>query len=155
MNTTKNGKKPLATRPPQSVDIQADELFGNACSISPELARELDEKGLVPRFVDAKKLYEMNGYHPKGWVPYKRDMSIVGKEDFKYGSDPSGIIRRGSLILAVKTKEQAAKHKAYLDQRAGRAKTFNTEKAKELRDFGRSHNLPVEVHEGYEENDGE
>lgn len=151
------GRKPLSSKPKPSM-LQHDELFGNACSIPQELRDELEAKGLECRFIDAKRLYEMNGYHDKGWVPYKREAKssdTVNASDWKFGTDPHGVIRRGSLILAVKTKEQVQKHKLYLKQKADRQKGFNAEKAQEMRKFARDNNLPAEIHEGFEENEDE
>lgn len=149
------GRKPLSAKPKPSV-LQHDDLFGNACSIPQELRDELDAQGLECRFIDAKRLYEMNGYHDKGWIPYKREAKAsdkVNASDWKFGNDPGGVVRRGSLILAVKTKEQVQKHKLYLKQKADRQKGFNAEKAAEMRKFAKDNNLPAEIHEGFEEND--
>jgi hypothetical protein len=158
-NVMKQGKKPLASRPKPG-GIKYDDLFGNNLALSPEMQKELDEKGLVGRFVDAKKLFENGGYHPKGWVPYRREKKsgdILDKDEFRFGSDPSGVIRRGSVILAVKRKEEVEKHREFLKQRAAlyNPQTMQDEKAEELRRFSKTNRLDTVIHEGFEENDGD
>ena len=146
------GKKPLASR--HVAPIDAGEIFGDLLKIEPDLKAELERKGLEGRFVDARKLYEFNGYHKNGWVPYKRDKSdTIGNTDFKLGTDPDGIVRRGTLILAVKPKETAAKHRAFLKAKADRSSKVQATSARDLRRFAQASNADVEVTEGYEENE--
>lgn len=149
----KQGRKPVTQRT-ESPTLLHEEVFGNFLKIEPDLQAELESKGLVARFVDAKKLYEMNGYHKNGWVPYKRDANAkLGLSDFKFGTDPDGIVRRGTLILAVKSVDQVNKHKAALELKANRGRMINKTKADELRDMVRSTGTKTQVHEGYEENE--
>lgn len=153
MSTLKQGKKPLSTKPSQSV-LTDDDVFGNALTISSELKAELEDQGLSWRFIDSKRLYEMNGYNDKGWEPYKRrNATIQDKQDFRFGKDPEGVVRRGSLILAVKSKEKAELHRNYLRQKAERYSHFNRKKADELRAFARENRVESAIHEGFEEND--
>lgn len=151
------GKVPKSKRPASNPFSPDDELFGNALSVPQEIKEELDRKGLEGRFVDAEKLYKMGGYHPKGWVPYKRDKKegdTLGTVDWKFGSDPEGVIRRGSVILAVKSKESAQKHRDYLVTRAERLspQNFDKEKAEELRQVAKDNRADAVVTEGYEDN---
>lgn len=154
----KDGKKPLSTkRKMPSEPIAVDDVFSSALSLDPELLKELEAKGLTPRFVDAKRMMEMGGYNDKGWQVFRRDKKpsdTINTSDFKYGNDPSGIIRRGSLVLAVKSKEKAEQHRRFLNQRAESQQNFGKEKAEELRRFARQNGLTAEIYEGYEENDG-
>lgn len=151
----KNGRQPIAKRAKRNPFVMTDDVFGNPLALDEELKKELQDQKLSYRFVDAKKLYEMGGYHAKGWVPYKRKPGAsanIGIAEFKFGSDPEGVIRRGSMILAVKTEEQAEKHRAFLRQRAERYADFPQEKAAELRKFAQEKNLNSEILEGYEDN---
>lgn len=154
---TRQGRRPVSQRATKPV-LNYDQIFGNSLSLDADIQAEIDRKGLVARFVDAKKLQEFGGYHPKGWVPYKREKKssdTIGTEEFKFGNDPSGIIRRGSLILAVKTKEDVAKHRMFLDQRAELQTTQHSqgEKAQELRQFAKEKGLDANILEGVEENE--
>ena len=143
-----NGKKPLSSKPSVS-SIAPPEEFGNALSLSPELKKELADQGLEGRFINAKQLYDFQGYHPKGWVPYKRKVSdTLNSTDFIKGSDPSGIIRRGDCILATKSVAQAEKHRQFLQQKADREKGHTKDVAKALRSMGAPLNAVVD--EGYD-----
>jgi hypothetical protein len=156
----KDGKKPISQKR-KAMDlladtILADDVFSSALSLDPEISRELEDKGLVPRFVDAKKLSEMGGYNDKGWQVYRRDKKpsdTINPSDFKFGNDPSGIIRRGSLVLAVKTKANADKHRKFLDQRALQQEQSNKRRGEELKAFARNSGIDAVIHEGYEENE--
>jgi hypothetical protein len=152
----KNGKKPLSTKGTPEVMESYDDLFGNRLSISPELKAELDAKGLVGRWVDAKKLYEFNGYHPKGWAPYKRVTQVgekLDKQDFRFGSDPDGTVRRGTMILAAKSKEEVARHQRFLKQKAERFQSTTGSHAETLRKTVKEGRANSVVIEGYDEDD--
>ena len=90
--------------------------------LDPELKKELDDQGLYPRFVNFREVERYGGYHPKGWRIYKRKNAVKTDSDWVYGRDPNGYVRRGDDILAVKTKEDAAKHLAFRDQKAEAAR---------------------------------
>lgn len=152
MSNVKAGKRPLSQK--QATFVTPDEVFGNPLKLDQELKNEIANKGLECRFIDAKRLYEMSGYHKNGWVPYRREKAEgFGITDFKFGSDPEGIIRRGSMILAVKPKDQAEKHRAYLRQKAGVYAQVNKTKADEMRQFAKERQVDTHVYEGFEEND--
>jgi len=153
---TKQGKKPLASKPkPTSTLVNHDEIFGNPLTISPELQKELDSQGLVPRFIDYKQIKDMDGYHTKGWKVYRKKKSdIIDSQEFKLGSAPDGIIRRGSLVLAVKTKEEASKHRRYLDERASlQRSSFQKDAANKFKQDLKNARLDSQVIEGYEDNE--
>ena len=156
-NAIKNGKKPIKAKVQASI-IREDELFGNPLKLPPGLEAELIAAKLIWRFIDSKKLYENHGYHDKGWTPYKRtNMSETDKKaEFKDGSDPDGVYRRGSLILAVKPNEAAEKHRQFLRQKADRQKSYNKTKAAELRQMAREsfQDAKKVIFEGYEDEQG-
>ena len=144
-----NGKKPLSAKPSKPVPLTED-IFGNTLALPEGLKKELEDQGLEGRWVNSKILYANQGYHPKNWVPYKRKNSdIMDTKDFLSGNDPSGVIRRGDCVLAVKSKEDAVKHRAFLKQRADRYTKFNKEKANELKSLARESNLNARIEEGY------
>lgn len=151
MSQIKQGKKPLSQRPTGPASLEED-LFGNMLTLDPALKAELEAKGLVGRFVDAKRLADTGGFHPKGWVVYKRETSEQSNADFRFGLQPDGTIRRGTVILAVKKKEQVARHREFLQQKADRYSQalYQKQKAQELRETVGSAAI---VHEGYEENE--
>lgn len=150
------GKRPISQKNQAfSKPIREDELFGNMLKLDPETQAELEAQGLAWRFVDAKKLMESGGYHAKGWSVYKRkaDSGTIGSSEFKFGSDPDGIIRRGSLVLAVKTKEAATRHKEFLRQKAERYSAIVPQQAEALRQVARENNVDTVVDDTYDEND--
>lgn len=151
---TVGGKKPLSARETYKNESLTEDIFGNTLAISAGLRKELADQGLVGRWVNAKTLYANQGYHPKNWVPYKSKASgTMDNKDFLNGNDPSGIIRRGDCILAVKKNEDVAKHRSYLKQKADRYSRFNKEKAEELRTLARENRVSTIVDEGYNEED--
>lgn len=154
MSAIKDGKKSLATKAPQASPILNDDVFGNALSIPPELKAELAAQGKVGRWLNAKTLANMQGYHPKGWQVYKRDPKLPsGIIDFKSGSDPDGVVRRGDCILGYKTADAADLHRRHLTQKARRGYQVNSDKAAEMRASLGSSGIKAKVLEGYEENE--
>ena len=155
----KQGKRPLSQK---SKPLREEDLFGNPLSIPPTILAELKGKGLEPRFIDAKKLYENHGYHAKGWVPYKRsttspsDTIEVDKAEFKSGSDPDGTFRRGTLILAVRSIDISNKHRELNRQKADRQKGHTRQQAAELRQLAKESfgDAKRVIFEGYEDETG-
>lgn len=155
MNDIKNlksGRKPLPARGLAPM-LREDDLFGNQLTLDPGLAKELKDAGLEARFVDAKKLYENGGYHPKGWEVYKRKNTsgTIGSRDFKFGNDPDGIVRRGTLILAVKKTVDAERHREFLRQKAALQSAVVPKAAEDLRRAAREGNVDTVVDETYDE----
>lgn len=147
------GRKPISEKPTQRV-ISPEEVFGNSLKLDPELEAELDAKGLEGRFVDYKKLVEFAGYHKHGWTPYKRDISAtIGSADFKFGADPDGLVRRGTVVLAVKPKEKVQIHRDFLKQKAQKYSQSNKNLAQEMRDYVRRDGSSAEVLEGWDSNE--
>jgi len=107
----KNGRVPLSQKKRPSFKAS----FSNRLGLDDALIEEIESQGLEYRWVDANKMYLNQGYHPNGWGAYKRK---VGTTDFKYGNDPDGVIRRGSMILAVRSKDLCQEHRDYLQEKA-------------------------------------
>lgn len=146
----KNGQKHISTK--KEVQIRPEDVFGDALKLDSALQAEISEAGMEARFVDAKKLYEFNGYHANGWTAFRR--KSPASIEFKHGNDPDGVVRRGSLILAVRPKEVCEKHRMLLAQRAKRSRAVTQTKAAELRQMAQEqHATSVGVSEGYEENE--
>jgi hypothetical protein len=149
----KEGKKPLSSKPKQVNPFTSD-ILGNTLAIPDEIQAELESKGLVGRWLNAKEVYKNQGYHPRGWSVYRRDKPSSDTLNFKFGNDPDGIVRRGDCILGVKTVEQHKAHKDHLDARARRGYDINAEKAKEMKSLlGQSGLKNAKVLEGYDDNE--
>jgi len=154
MSKVKGARKPSSAKGKSAdfIDVSHDDVYGNPLKLDKELEKELKEKGLVARFINAGTLYKNQGYHNAGWIPYKRgcDTMEQSRKDFHMGSDPEGIIRRGDCILAVKSEEAVEKQKAFLRKKADRYKGFTKQKAQELRQMARDIGGAT-IHEGYDE----
>lgn len=149
---TKDGKKPLATKQTTTIPSH-NELFGDATSLSPELKKELEEQGLVPHWVDYKQIRDMDGYHKKGWVIYRKEKNdIIDNQEFRFGRDPDGLVRRGSMVLAVKTKADWIKHKEFLKNKAERyGSYFKKRQVTELQKLAKNSGLDSTVVDGYDD----
>jgi hypothetical protein len=153
MSKVVNGRKPLSSKP-QAPKLVTDDIFGNTLAISSDLQKELTDQGLIGRWVSSKVMRENQGYHPKGWKVYKRKTSdTIDTTDFLGGQDPSGVVRRGDCVLAVKTTEEAQRHREYLAQKAARLSNFGRTQAQELKELAKSQGVRTHISEGYEDSD--
>lgn len=125
-------------------------------AISPELQAELDEQGLVGRFINAKKYAENYGQHRSGWRVYKRDMSKLkkgqGSLDFVHGTDPEGYIRRMDLVLAVKSNEEGDKQRKRQRIMTAMQSDVTEMQAQQMEDTIRRSGLKADVSKGYNSN---
>lgn len=153
MSKTMAGRRPLSSRTKANT-LLTEDIFGNRLAIPDELKKELKDQGFVGRWVNAKKLYENQGYHDKGWRAYTRKPgATMNTGEALIGNDPTGVIRRGDCILAVKTEAEVAKHRKFLRDKANLYKSFNRERAEELRELAKEGGVQSHVAEGYEDPD--
>jgi len=147
----KSGRKPISEKAtPADGYLTADAVFGNQGAIPPEVQAELKEQGLIGRWLNAQTVHQNQGYHKKGWQVYRRKKNDTIKSEWSYGSDPSGIVRRGDSILGVKTTEQVKLHRKYLEQRNKKMSLKASDKAKagELRAQTAAAGLNTTVRDG-------
>lgn len=121
MAATVNGKKPLSQKP-KPMALSHDDLFGNQLGVDPDIKKKLNEMGMDCRFISVKHLQDMGGTHQYGWRPVKmKDVcDTIDGHTKLFGADPEGYIRRGDLVLGMRSKELGEKHKQYLAQEADR-----------------------------------
>jgi hypothetical protein len=113
--------KPLNKKPVEQKGITRSENTSLSrplgfFELDPKLQAELDESGLEAHFLSIKNIERNGGYHSRGWRPFKRQ-TTDSENAFSYGRDTEGYVRRGDLVLGVKTKEEAdaqRKENAYL-----------------------------------------
>lgn len=142
----KNGKKPIS----QKTSFQSfQETFGNRLTIPEDVMKDIESTGKVARWVDAKQLAADQGYHKNGWVPYKRSDKIG--TSVLFGNDPDGVVRRGSLILAVRGKDLDDAHKTYNTDRAARMRGKPKEAISELKKQARQ--IGSKVDDSFDEDD--
>lgn len=142
--TTLKGAKPLSEK---NKEASLDQIFGNILKIPAEIKKELDAKNLEGRFIRYEEFVKLGGMHPRGWEPYKPDVSPKSYQLF--GSNPDGFIRRKDLVLASRSKELCDLHRGKLKQDADRKMSSASQKAaaKGLK----SMSSEVSVIEGYYE----
>lgn len=131
------------------------ESFDDQLAISPNLIKEIEEQGLVYRWINAHTFQRNHGFDSRQWAPYKMKNPInIGGLIAK---DSEGYIRRGDLILAVQTEAVASRRKARMDMRrqALNAAVQNKEAASQLKKSMRDAGIQAKVHEGYDENGDE
>lgn len=121
-------------------------------AIDPLIKAEIEGKGLVFRWINAHKLKENFGFDSRRWIPYKPEV----KGDTAYGfQDSEGYVRRGDLLLGVRSKEINAAHRAKIDRKnKGLAATQSKQAADELRSRLKDAGIKgAKIYDGYDEND--
>jgi hypothetical protein len=66
------------------------------------LKKELSEKGLEYRFIDFKQAKENGLMSRRGWRIFKRESKDPNLLGFETLTDPDGLTRKGTMVLAVK-----------------------------------------------------
>lgn len=126
----------------------------NILSLDPELRAELEGKGLVGRWVNAKDYQANFGYHRTGWRAYKREASAPrGSLDFDYGTDAEGYVRRRDLILGVKTVESHARHRKTIDAKNRQLRSPAKAARKQIQDYANAQGVKSDVSEGYDDDE--
>jgi len=156
VNPTKGNKESIAARAKRIKESMGfgevpDDYSASASmlDLDKELAIELKELGLVPRWINAKK-YALHGFHKSKWVPYKRESVAIASNLYVTAAD--GLTTKQDLVLAVKPAEWNLAHKKYLAKKAGNLKKSAETKAQDIRAFATDKGIDIKVHDGYEEN---
>ena len=100
--------------------------------IDATLKSELAEQNLEYRFIDFKKAKLNGGRSRSGWIVYKRrspDPRLAGIESL---ADPDGLVRQGSMVLAVKTLQAATRQRARRDAQNTTLKKYTQTAAQEV-----------------------
>jgi hypothetical protein len=150
------GKVPVSKKNDVELSHSFDDLDYNILKLDPELEKEIKAKGLVVRWVNAKK-YQVDGnYHRSGWRAYKLDSASTagkGSLDFNFGVTPEGYVIRNDLLLAYKTKESQERWRARIQAKT--AAQNGRSYAKELKAAFSDKGVAAKIHDGYEEGDDE
>jgi len=131
-------KKVQPTRP--KFAAQTGNIFGNNRLEVPDCyLAEAEEKGYECRWISSKDLKENHGSHKNMWAAYKFKSNpsngIIGDERFAYGNDPEGIVRRGDLVLAVRTKDLGDQHRKHLADKRSLYNRYSEVSKKSFADF--------------------
>ena len=151
-NSKKKAKAPIkqgkvAKSRKKSGPISYDEVFGNPEAMPDELMKELEDQGLVGRWLNAKATFETGGVHKRGWRIYIRKNCDKLTEMSRLGSDPEGVVRRGDLILGYKTQEAVDLHRRWLKQERERLSLdkVRDKQVKELRELAKDADLDLKI----------
>lgn len=144
-----------STKPNTKVKAQTfnpNDFYHDQLKIDDELIEEMTKKGFEWRFINALD-FQKKGFNKSQWTPYKRDKTEPTSSQSKiFGSDPDGFIKRGDLILAVKSSEKAQAHRAFLDQRSQQlSKAVGSYGADELKKAFRDAGVNAKVLTGYDD----
>ena len=120
-------------------------------AIDPLLKKELHEKKLEYRWINAKKWKDNYGFDPRMWTPYKRESKMTPGYEAYGMTDSEGYTRRGDLILAAQAEHIAAKRKERI---ANKNKNLSLDHQKQVaEELRRGLKGQGKIIEGYDEND--
>lgn len=116
------------------------------------LKEELADQDLEYRFIDFKQAKSLNGSSRSGWRIYKRQSPDPRIQGIQSLADPDGLVRKGTLVLAVKHTTLAQKQRDRIKVRRDLLNKYNKTvtdevSAKARRLGGSSHAIA-----GYEKN---
>lgn len=120
--------------------------------IDPILKQELEEQGLEYRFIDFKQAKLNGGRSRAGWIVYKRvskDPRLAGIEAL---ADADGLVRQGSMVLAVKTKAGADRQRKRRDDQNKTLRRYTQTVTQELDGQARQLGGSSRIIAGYDKN---
>lgn len=123
-NELKNGKMPISSK--GEIDELASyrdgvNLGASVLDVDPVLGAYLKKKGFTFRWVNAKKYKNDGGFNANGWRALKMESipsEVRTAVGLTFGTSAEGYLTRNDLVLAIRTEEKHAQHKALLKQRA-------------------------------------
>jgi hypothetical protein len=134
---TIDGKKHISEKP-KGQSTQSAFTPMNTLDIPPEAKREIEEAGMEARWVDSKQFADHGNVHKNHWQLYKKASATVSQGvNPLTGLPPDGTIRRGTLVLAVRSKEISDGHRAELKRKAARMSGSVKNQGEELRQIAR------------------
>jgi hypothetical protein len=120
--------------------------------IDRELKKELEDQGLEYRFIDFKKAKLNGGMSRAGWRIYVRKSPDPRTSGISVLADPDNLVRNGSMVLAVKTKQAAGRQRARRDAQNSTLRHYNKTVAEELKKDVRKLGSNSKLIQGYENN---
>jgi hypothetical protein len=116
------------------------------------LKKELADKNLEYRFIDFKQAKLNGGRSRAGWIIYKRESEDPRLQGIASLADPDGLVRQGTMVLAVKTKQAADVQRAKRDAQNTSLKKYTDTVTKELDGDARKLGGSSRVIAGYDKN---
>lgn len=96
------------------------------------LKQELADAGLEYRFIDFKQAKQNGGRSRSGWLIYKRQSEDPRLQGISALADADGLVRQGTMVLAVKTKQGAERQRAKRDSQNQSLNKYTDTVTKEL-----------------------
>lgn len=144
--------KPKTTQPTEPAPHYSEYKDINELEVPSAISEYLTSQGLAFRWINATKFRDKGGYHKNHWTPVKLDYVKLGMSDIHFGRDPSGLFRRGDMILATRPGEVHAQHKASLRMRAARLKASASKQGQdEMKQLANQLGGNSRVFSGYDE----
>ncbi len=135
------------TKPAQPIYDDVDEN-----DIDSILKKELKEKGLEYRFIDFKQAKQNGGRSRNGWIVYKRDSEDPRLQGITSLADPDGLVRQGSMVLAVKTLAGAEKQRTRIKNQNQQSSKYNEHITNEVENEARRLGGSSRAIAGYDKN---
>lgn len=145
MSNPNNPKGTAKFTPPIYEDVREDD-------IDQLLKKELEEQGLEYRFIDFKNAVLNGGRSRTGWIVYRRQSEDPRLQGIKALADPDGLVRQGSMVLAVKTKASADRQRARRDSQNKTLKKYTETVTQELNGQARKLGGGSKILSGYDKN---
>ncbi len=124
----------------------------NELDLDSVLKGELDKQGLEYRFIDFKQAKLNGGRSRSGWIIYKRQSEDPRLQGIAVLADPDGLVRQGSLVLAVKQKVAAERQRNKVLQQNRTLRKYTESVAQELDGKARSLGGSSRIIAGYDKN---
>lgn len=116
------------------------------------LKEELKEQGLEYRFIDFKQAKLNGGRSRAGWIVYKRKSQDPRLQGISSLADPDGLVRQGSMVLAVKTSGSAQKQRDRRDKQNKLLNRYNENVTNEVESEARKLGGSSRAIAGYDKN---
>lgn len=116
------------------------------------LKKELEEQNLEYRFIDFKKAKLNGGMSRAGWRIYRRKSEDPRLQGISVLVDPDNLVRNGSMVLAVKTKQAAERQRFRREAQNRSLRHYNKTVAEELNKDVRRLGGNSRIIQGYENN---
>lgn len=126
--------------------------FDDENDIDDVLKKELADKGLEYRFIDYKQAKLNGGRNRSGWMVYKRESDDPRLSGIASLKDPDGLVRSGSMVLAVKTLNGAEKQRDKIKRQTRSMNDYNKSTAQELDQQARKLGGSTRIVAGYDKN---
>ncbi len=148
INTVINKETPVGTTkfsPPIYDDTDESD-------IDSILKEELAGQNLEYRFIDFKNAKFNGGRSRAGWIIYRRQSEDPRLQGIKALADPDGMVRQGSLVLAVKPSASAQRQRDKRDSQNKTLKKYTDHVTQELDGQARKLGGSSRIIAGYDKN---